>query len=103
VHTLAKQSSCHTGHGFTAEALLEAAVQSTGDKIWQLTRSLQETEMLLEHMGRHIQESGDSIRAEKFFAKARELGKQASRIQQLAVEHESLNSENVEQQQPADD
>ena len=64
---------CHTGHGFTADALLEEVTRSTGEKIWQVTRSLQETVMLLQHMGRHIQDAGDSSRAEKFFAEAREL------------------------------
>jgi two-component system chemotaxis response regulator CheB len=95
---------CHTGHGFTEDALLEATMQMSGEMMWQMTRSLQEIEMLLEHMGQHIRDFGDSARAEKFFAKAREIGRRATYFQHMAVEHESLSRDNVEQrQQPADD
>jgi two-component system chemotaxis response regulator CheB len=88
---------CHTGHGFTEDALLEAVMQSTGKEIWQVTRGLQETEMLLEHMGQHIRHAGDPDRAKKFFTKAREIGKRASQFQRLALEHESLSRYNLEQ------
>jgi two-component system chemotaxis response regulator CheB len=87
---------CHTGHGYTEDALLEAIMQGTGESIWQVTRGLQESIMLLEHMGKHIREAGDSNRAEKFFSKARELEKQASRFQELAREHESISENKLE-------
>jgi two-component system chemotaxis response regulator CheB len=87
---------CHTGHGFTEDALLEKAMQFVGQKMWQITRSLQEIEMLLSHMGQHIRDAGDPVRAEKFFAKARQLEQQATHFQQMAVEHKSLS-----EQQPA--
>ncbi len=87
---------CHTGHGFTEDALLEAVTRSTGEKVWQVTRSIQETVMLLQHMGKHIQDAGSSQEAEKFFAKARELEKQASQMQKLAVEQERLSQESLQ-------
>jgi len=90
---------CHTGHGFTEDALLEAVMQSIGKMIWQVTRGLQETEMLLEHIGQHIRGAGDADRAQNFFAKASEIGKRASQFQAIALEHESLNTDNVEQGQ----
>jgi two-component system, chemotaxis family, protein-glutamate methylesterase/glutaminase len=88
---------CHTGHGFTEHALLEAAMQVVGQKMWQITRSLQEIQMLLEHMGQHIRDVGDPAGAEKFFVKARELEKQATHFQQMSVGHKNLS-----EQQPAD-
>ena len=87
---------CHTGHGFTEDALLEGIMQTTGKSIWQVTRGLQETVMLLQHMGSHIQEAGDHAQAEKFFAKARELEKRASRFQELAKENESMSGNKLE-------
>ena len=84
---------CHTGHGFTEDALLEKAMQFVGQKMWQITRSLQEIEILLEHMAQHIRDVGDPARAEKFFAKARELEKQATYFQQMAVEHKNLSEQ----------
>jgi hypothetical protein len=52
--------------------------------------------MLLEHMGRHVQESGKRARAEKAFAKARELGKRASRLAELSQEHESMSGNKLD-------
>jgi two-component system, chemotaxis family, protein-glutamate methylesterase/glutaminase len=94
---------CHTGHGFTEDVLLEKVMQTTGEMIWQVTRGLQEAEMVLEHMGQHIRDQGDSARAEKFFAKAREIASRAVRFQDVAQDHESLSSENLEQYQPSND
>ena len=78
-------------------------MQSAGEMISQVTRNLQEVEMLLEHMGQHIRDTGDHAKAEKFFAKAVEVGRRASHFQEIAVEHESLSTDNVEQKQRADD
>jgi two-component system chemotaxis response regulator CheB len=86
---------CHTGHSFSEDALLEAVMESTGEMIWQVTRGLQEGQLLLEHMGQHFQEAGDQARAEKFFEKARELGKRASRFQHAARDHESISEDKL--------
>jgi two-component system, chemotaxis family, protein-glutamate methylesterase/glutaminase len=86
---------CHTGHGFTAEALLDGLMETIGGLIWQTTRGFQEAYMLLEHMGQHIRESGETAIAEKFLAKARELDQQASRFQKIAIGQESLSEENL--------
>src|SRR5829696_235198 len=93
---------CHTGHGFTEDALLEMVMESTGEMIWQVTRGLQEVEMLLEHIGQHIREDGDPARAQKFFARAHEIEKQASRFQELAMDHKSLSTDKVSGSQPSD-
>jgi two-component system chemotaxis response regulator CheB len=87
---------CHTGHSYTEDALLEAIMQSTGEKLWQVTRGLQEGQLLLEHMGQHMQEAGEDTRAEIAFAKAHELGKRATRFVDLAQEHESISSNKLD-------
>jgi two-component system, chemotaxis family, protein-glutamate methylesterase/glutaminase len=87
---------CHTGHSFTEDALLEAIMQSTGEKIWEVARGLQEAEMLLEHMGQHMRETGENARAEKLLAKARDLGKRATRFVEAAQAHESLSGNKVD-------
>jgi len=93
---------CHTGHGFTEDALLEAVMASTGEMIWQVTRGLQEVELLLEHIGQHIREAGDPGRAEKFFATANDIEKQASRFQEIALKHQSLSTDKISEHQPTD-
>ena len=93
---------CHTGHGFTADALLEHLMQTIGELIWQVTRGFQEATMLLEHIGRHMREQGQTARGEVFLAKARELNLRASQFQQIAIGHESLSEDNLGRGQPAD-
>jgi two-component system, chemotaxis family, protein-glutamate methylesterase/glutaminase len=92
---------CHTGHGFTAEALLKGLMETVDGLKWQVMRSTQEASMLLEHMGRHLQSAGEADSAEMFLAKARELNQQASQFQKIAIGHESLSGNSLEQQ-PAD-
>ena len=93
---------CHTGHGFNEAALLEGIMQSTGEMIWQVARGLQEGQMRLEHMARHMQDAGEQERAEQVFAKARDLGRRATHFAEAAREHESLSSDNISEHQPAD-
>ena len=47
---------CHTGHGFSADALLEGLMETVGGLIWQTTRGFQEATMLLDHIGQHLRE-----------------------------------------------
>jgi two-component system chemotaxis response regulator CheB len=88
---------CHTGHGFSAEALLDGLTETINNFIWQTTRGVQEGSMLLEHIGRHLQENGGSAEAERFLAKARELNQQASRFQKIAIGLDGLRVETVQQ------
>jgi len=92
---------CHTGHGFTEDALMEDLMERIGELIWQTTRGFQEASMLLEHIGEHMQNAGEVARSEIFLAKARDLNQRASRFQKIALGHESLSIENLELQRPA--
>ena len=81
---------CHTGHGFSADALLDDLLKTIDEQIWQTTRGFQEASMLLEHLGRHMQENGGSEQADVFLAKARELNRQASQLKRMAIGREGL-------------
>jgi two-component system chemotaxis response regulator CheB len=89
---------CHTGHAYTDSALLEGVMEATGEMLWQVIRSLEESLMLLDHMGRHLQEAGDDDRANLFFAKARELEKRSRTFHDSVLDHESLSGDNLGQQ-----
>jgi two-component system, chemotaxis family, protein-glutamate methylesterase/glutaminase len=88
---------CHTGHAYTDSALLEAVMESSGAMLWQVIRSLEESAMLLNHMGRHLQQAGDAARAEIFIEKARELEKRSSAFHADVLNHESLSGDNLGQ------
>jgi len=89
---------CHTGHAYTDSALLEAVMEFTGEVLWQVIRSFEESLMLLDHMGKHLKEAGDPNRAKTFFAKARELETRSRTFHAAALEHESLSGDNLGQQ-----
>ena len=93
---------CHTGHGFSEGSLIALVMEKTGELIWQTVRGFQEASMLLEHVGNHLEESGHGERAQVYLTKARELSKHASSFQRIAIGHESLSPENIEEQ-PTDD
>jgi two-component system chemotaxis response regulator CheB len=89
---------CHTGHAYTDNALLEAVMETTGEMLWQVIRSFEEGVMLLKHMGQHLQDAGDSARAEIFFAKAREVEKRSKTFHSAVLNHESLSADNLGQE-----
>lgn len=88
---------CHTGHAYTDNALLEAVMETTGEMLWQVIRSLEEGVMLLKHMGQHLQDAGDPTRAKIFFAKAHDIEKRSKTFHAAALDHESLSGDNLGQ------
>jgi two-component system chemotaxis response regulator CheB len=86
---------CHTGHGFSADALFAGLMETVNNLVWQTTRGFQEASMLLEHIGRHMQENGGAAEAERFLAQAREFNRQASQFQRFATDRGSPRGENV--------
>ena len=71
-------------------------METIGELLWQTTRGFQEASMLLEHIGRHMQESNGSVQADVFLAKARELSQQASQFQRIAVGNQNPNVANLQ-------
>ena len=92
---------CHTGHGFTADALLAQLMESVTDLLWQTMRGSQELSMLLEHMAGHLQERGETATADGYLNKARALNRQAGEMQKFAMAQESLSEGKLDQERPA--
>ena len=86
---------CHTGHAYTDSALLEGVMESTGEMLWQVMRSLEEAVMLLNQMGQMRQVAGDSARAQVFFTKAAELEIRSNTFHETVLTHESLSGDNL--------
>jgi two-component system chemotaxis response regulator CheB len=91
---------CHTGHGFSADALLESLTGTVREFIWQATRGYQEGSMLLVHIAQHLRDQGDEAAAEKFLAKSRELNRQASELRKITLAQDSLSEEKLAHQLP---
>jgi two-component system, chemotaxis family, protein-glutamate methylesterase/glutaminase len=88
---------CHTGHAYTESALLEGVMESTGEMLWQVMRSLEEAVMVVNEMARNLKNAGDPERAQLFLDKARELEKRSDTFHDVVLRHESLSGDNLGQ------
>jgi len=86
---------CHTGHAYTASALLSGVMTSIGEGSWQVMRALEEAAMLLEQMGRDIADGDRPKTAELFFEKAREAAARARLVREATIEYEHISDETL--------
>ena len=86
---------CHTGHAYTASALLSGVMTSIGEGSWQVMRALEEAAMLLEQMGRDIADGDQPKTAELFFEKAREATTRARLVREATMEYEHISDETL--------
>jgi two-component system chemotaxis response regulator CheB len=85
---------CHTGHGYSDSALLEGVMETTGEMLWKVMRSLEEA-VMLRHMGQHAEEAGDAALARRYEAKGRELESRSKQVHEAVKHHEALSAENI--------
>ena len=84
---------CHTGHSFTASALLAGITETVGESLWQVTRALEEGVMLLDQMAGQLKDAGRNDEAERFSQKARQTQERSRVLQELAIDHEHLSQD----------
>ena len=84
---------CHTGHSFTASALLAGITETVEETLWQAMRGLEETAMLLQHIGEHIMDGGDHEAADLFLKKANETADRARVVHDSIFKHERLSAD----------
>lgn len=85
---------CHTGHAFTASALLADLSASVEDKLWQAMRGLEETTMLLKDIADHFKENG-LINASRIFMKKSKTTSDRARVIHDSVFTQELFSEDI--------
>lgn len=82
---------CHTGHGFTADSLLASVTENIEETMWGSIRGIDESVMLLDHMGRHLSDEGQTELARLYFEKSREAKERSDIIRRAVKEHENLS------------
>ena len=87
------QFRCHTGHSFTASALLSGITENNENLLSQAMRSMEEAAMLLDSIGRHFEKSGDIDSAKLFLRKAQENKRKARDIHDAVVKEERLSED----------
>lgn len=73
---------CHTGHGFTADALLAELTKSVEETHWQVVRGLEEAVMLLEQIANNYEKAGHAKDADRFREKAEETRTRARHVRE---------------------
>lgn len=89
---------CHTGHAFSTDSLLTSVTESVEDSMWNVMRAMEESVMLLDHIGNHLAENEQNDLAEMYYTKAREAENRVNIMRQAVFSHEHLNAEKLRQQ-----
>jgi two-component system chemotaxis response regulator CheB len=84
---------CHTGHAYTISALLAEVTESVESTLFQAMRGLEETNMLLEQLGRHFEEADKKEVAAIFFQKAQEMAKRSRIIHDSIFNHQLISAD----------
>ncbi|MBZ9749775.1 chemotaxis protein CheB [Deinococcus sp. HMF7604] len=77
---------CHTGHGYTAHALLAELSESIEDKLYQTQRVMEESFLLLERLGQRL----PGARAEALLNQAQLLEQRANLLHRLVLTYTPL-------------
>lgn len=89
---------CHTGHAFSADSLLATLTETIEESLWGAVRGVQESVMLLNHMGDHFAEANETRLAALYFKKAQEAERRAELVRQAVMQHEPLSKDSLRQQ-----
>lgn len=98
-----KRFRCHTGHAYSPDTLLAAVSENIEDGMWNALRSIEESVMLLNHLGDHFAEVDQGNLAAAYFVKANEAKKRIKLLREAVLSHESLTIDTVNQESEADD
>ncbi|MEP0747337.1 MULTISPECIES: chemotaxis protein CheB [unclassified Coleofasciculus] len=86
---------CHTGHAYSLNSLLVEVTESIEASLWKTLRGIEESEMLMSHMAKHLGETNDSEMAERFLQKSEQANRRASLVRQAVMSHETLSQEKI--------
>jgi two-component system chemotaxis response regulator CheB len=75
---------CHTGHGFTADALAERGLPQVERTLWAAVAQLEEHETILRELEQSAKDREDSPAAAHYAARAGDAERFASMLRELA-------------------
>jgi two-component system chemotaxis response regulator CheB len=89
---------CHTGHAYSVDALMAALSETIEESLYGAIRAMDESIMLLNHIGDHHAEANQPKLAALYFKKAREVGERSQPVREAALSHEQLTKELLQQE-----
>ncbi|HEX6848913.1 MAG TPA: chemotaxis protein CheB [Chitinophagaceae bacterium] len=89
---------CHTGHAYTIDSLMTALTEKVEDSLYNAIRAMDESIILLNHLGDHYAESNQPKLASLYFKKAKQASDRSDYVRKAAINHEQLNRESMEKE-----
>jgi two-component system, chemotaxis family, protein-glutamate methylesterase/glutaminase len=89
---------CHTGHAFSSDSLLATVTESIEQSLWSAIRCIEESVMLLNHLGEHFSNNGQTHLAAVYYKKAFEAQERGNLVRRTVMNHERLSSDSVREQ-----
>ena len=89
---------CHTRHAYSADALLTTVTENVENSLYDAIRGVEESVMLLNHLGDHFAEVNQPKLAALYFKKANEAMERARIVRQAVLSHERLSKDNLSDQ-----
>lgn len=89
---------CHTGHAYSADSLLVAVTEKIEDSMYNAIRGVEESVMLLNHIGDHFAEANQRKLAALYFKKAKDAEERIALVRQAALSHEQFSADSLRQE-----
>ena len=77
---------CHTGHAYSAQALLSELRQTGEVSLWNAVRGMEEHVMLLEHLAKHSAEASEAASAELYRQEAEAVRRRIEPLRLAAIQ-----------------
>jgi two-component system chemotaxis response regulator CheB len=86
---------CHTGHAYSADVLMAALSEKVEDSLYSAIRGMDESILLLNHIGDHYAEVNQPKLAAVYFKKAKETVSRSELVRKAAHNHEQLSKDKL--------
>lgn len=89
---------CHTGHAFSSDGLLSTVTESIEESLWSAIRCIEESVMLLNHMGDHFSNGDQAALAALYYKKAFEAEQRGEVVRGAVMKHERMSNDSLREQ-----
>lgn len=86
---------CHTGHAYSVDTLMASLTEKIEDSLYSAIRGMDESIILLNHLGDHYAEANHPKLAALYFKKAKEAEERSNLVRKTAFSHEHLNRDSL--------
>ena len=86
---------CHTGHAYSASALLSGVMGMIDESYWAVMRSLEEAAMLLDQIGNNLIDEGQTKAARLFLDRSKAAFDQSRRLREAVLGTERFSGDSL--------